>query len=144
KLAQALVHDPPLLLLDEPTSGLDPAGREAMLRLLVTLGRDYSKSFILSTHLLGDVERVCDTVVILQGGRILKQGKTVELRADRLDRYRLQIEGDTAAFADDLRSEGARVLHQNGRNELRVLVPDGWGTRTFFTLADNAGVVVRG
>jgi ABC-2 type transport system ATP-binding protein len=144
KLAQALVHDPPLLLLDEPTSGLDPAGREAMLRLLVALGRDYDKSFILSTHLLGDVERVCDTVVILQAGRILRQGKTAELRADRLDRYRLQIDGDAAAFAEDLRSEGAQILHQNGRNELRVLVPDGWGTRAFFTLADNAGVVVRG
>src|ERR1700716_790883 len=58
KLAQALVHDPPVLLLDEPTSGLDPSGREAMLRLLLSLGREHKKSFILSTHLLGDVERV--------------------------------------------------------------------------------------
>ncbi|MGH7057885.1 MAG: ABC transporter ATP-binding protein, partial [Acetobacteraceae bacterium] len=53
KLAQALVHDPPMLLLDEPTSGLDPAGRDAMLRLLLTLGRDHGKSILLSTHLLG-------------------------------------------------------------------------------------------
>src|SRR6266403_1741015 len=51
KLAQALVHDPPVLLLDEPTSGLDPAGREMMLRLLLSLGRDHGKSFLLSTHL---------------------------------------------------------------------------------------------
>src|SRR5204863_4921082 len=65
KLAQALVHDPPVLLLDEPTSGLDPAGRDAMLRLLFSLGRDHGKSFLLSTHLLGDVDRVCDRVVIL-------------------------------------------------------------------------------
>src|SRR5260221_639249 len=65
KLAQALVHDPPLLLLDEPTSGLDPAGREAMLRLLLTLGREHNKSVLLSTHLLGDVERVCETGLIL-------------------------------------------------------------------------------
>src|SRR5262245_65209042 len=69
KLAQALVHDPPVLLLDEPTSGLDPAGRDAMLRLLFSLGRDHGKSFLLSTHLLGDVERVCDRVVILHQGR---------------------------------------------------------------------------
>jgi ABC-2 type transport system ATP-binding protein len=144
KLAQALVHDPPLLLLDEPTSGLDPSGRDAMLKLLVTLARDYDKSFILSTHLLSDVERVCDTVVILHGGRVLRQGKTTELRADRLDRYRLQIDGDAAGFADDLRSEGAQILHQNGRNELRVLVPNGWVTRNFFALAENSGVVVRG
>src|SRR5206468_11185270 len=74
KLAQALAHDPPVLLLDEPTSGLDPAGREAMLRLLLSLGKDHGKSIILCTHLLGDVERVCDSVVILHHGRVLRQG----------------------------------------------------------------------
>src|SRR4051794_35544244 len=68
KLAQALVHDPPVLLLDEPTSGLDPAGRDAMLRLLLRLGRDHDKSMILSTHLLADVEQVCEQVVILHEG----------------------------------------------------------------------------
>src|SRR5215472_6824478 len=73
KLAQALVHDPPVLLLDEPTSGLDPAGRDAMLRLLQALAKEHGKSFLLSTHLLGDVERVCDTVVILHHGHVLRQ-----------------------------------------------------------------------
>src|SRR5207253_10115114 len=74
KLGQALVHDPPVLLLDEPTSGMDPAGREGMLDLLLTLGKDHGKSMILSTHLLGDVEKVCETVVILHHGRALVQG----------------------------------------------------------------------
>src|SRR5262249_10308442 len=97
KLAQALVHDPPLLLLDEPTSGLDPAGREAMLRLLLVLGREQGKSLMLSTHLLGDVERVCETVVILHQGQVLRQGGVDELRARRQDRYRLQIQGDPTA-----------------------------------------------
>ncbi len=60
KLAQALVHDPPALLLDEPTSGMDPAGREGMLDLLVRLGKEHGKSILLSTHLLGDIDRVCD------------------------------------------------------------------------------------
>src|SRR5579864_5501544 len=83
KLAQAIVHDPPVLLLDEPTSGLDPAGREAMLQLLLNLGREHGKSFILSTHLLGDVERVCDRVVILHRGRLLLQGTVAELRTQR-------------------------------------------------------------
>ena len=80
KLAAALVHDPPMLLLDEPTSGLDPAGRDAMLRLLLGLGRDHGKSFLLSTHLLGDVERVCETVLIIHQGRVLRQGGVEELR----------------------------------------------------------------
>lgn len=144
KLAQAIVHDPPLLLLDEPTSGLDPAGRDSMLRLLLALGRDHGKSFILSTHLLNDVERVCEVVVILDHGRVLRQGRTEELRTNRRDRYRLQLEGDVPAYTADLQHEGVRVLKQHGRSELEVLVPDGWHSRMFFALAENRGVLLRG
>src|SRR5947209_1683961 len=144
KLAQALVHDPPVLLLDEPTSGLDPSGRDAMLRLLLALGREHGKSILLSTHLLGDVERVCETVVILHQGRMVKQGTVAELRTIRQDRYRLQIEGDPSGFLYDLQLEGARLLHDNGRGELRLAVPVGWATRAFFTLAEHHGVVLRG
>src|ERR1700676_2183795 len=79
KLAQALVHDPAVLLLDEPTSGLDPAGRESMPRLLLALGKEHGKSLLLSTHLLGDVEQVCETVVILHKGQVLRQGGVDEL-----------------------------------------------------------------
>jgi ABC-2 type transport system ATP-binding protein len=147
KLAQALVHDPEVLLLDEPTSGLDPAGRDAMLRLLLTLGTDHQKSLIVSTHLLSDVERVCDTVIILHGGQVLRHGRTEALRKARRDRYRLQIEpdgGDAGGFLDDLRAEGVTLLSHNGANELRVLVPDGWVSRLFFALADHRRVVLRG
>jgi ABC-2 type transport system ATP-binding protein len=144
KLAQALVHDPPVLLLDEPTSGLDPAGREAMLRLLLTLGREYGKSILLSTHLLGDVERVCETVLILHQGKILRQGTVESLRTTRHDRYRLQIQGEAHAFLEELRLEGVQVLHDNGRGELRVAVPTTWVTRAFFSLAENHGVLLRG
>jgi ABC-2 type transport system ATP-binding protein len=144
KLAQALVHDPPMLLLDEPTSGLDPAGRDAMLRLLLTLGREHGKSMLLSTHLLGDVERVCDTVLILHKGRLLLQGSVAELCHRRQDRYRLQIQGDATSFRDELRLEGVRVLQDNGRGELCVAVPPNWVTRAFFTLADNHHVLLRG
>src|SRR5713226_7426213 len=144
KLGQALVHDPQVLLLDEPTTGLDPAGREAMLRLLLDLGKDHGKSLLLSTHLLGDVERVCETVVILHQGQVLRQGQVAELRTRRQDRYRLQIQGNPTAFIDELRLEGARVMDDNGRGELRVAVPPGWATRAFFALADNHGVLLRG
>src|SRR5215467_10381075 len=126
KLAQALVHDPPVLLLDEPTSGMDPAGREAMLRLLLCLGRDHGKSILLSTHLLGDIEKVCDSVVILHQGRILCQGPVQQLCRRRYDRYRLQIQGDPNAFLDDLRLEGVQILHDNERGEYRVQVPTPW------------------
>jgi ABC-2 type transport system ATP-binding protein len=144
KLAQALVHDPPVLLLDEPTSGLDPSGRDAMLRLLLALGRDHGKSILLSTHLLGDVERVCERVLILHHGQLLRQGSVAELCAHREGHYRLQIQGEATAFLEELRLEGVRVLHDNGRGELRVAVPPTWVTRAFFALADNHGVLLRG
>ena len=144
KLAQALVHDPPVLLLDEPTSGLDPTGRETMLNLLLALGKEHGKSMILCTHLLGDVERVCETVVILNKGQIVKQGSVAELRTRRQDRYRLRIQGEIEAFVKDLRLEGVEILHDNGRGVLRVAAPAGWQTRTFFALADNNSVLLRG
>ncbi len=144
KLAQALVHDPALLLLDEPTSGLDPSGRESMLQLMLTLGREHGKSLLLSTHLLGDVERVCERVVILHEGQVLSQGGVHELRTRRHDRYRLQIRGDAAGFAEVLRLEGVRIIQDNGRGELRVAVPAEWAPRAFFALADNHGILLRG
>ncbi|WP_018216944.1 ABC transporter ATP-binding protein [Salinispora vitiensis] len=77
KLAQALVHDPDLLLLDEPTNGLDPAGRDAMLALIHRIGTEFGISVLVCSHLLGEVERICDTLVAIDGGRLL--------RADRID-----------------------------------------------------------
>jgi len=144
KLAQALVHDPAVLLLDEPTSGLDPSGREGMLQLLLTLSREFGKTLLLSTHLLGDVERVCETVVILHQGQVVKHGHVEELRQRRQDRYRLQIQGELSGFLSDLRLEGASVVHDNGRGELRVAVPKGFVTQGFFALADNHGILLRG
>jgi ABC-2 type transport system ATP-binding protein len=144
KLAQALVHDPPALLLDEPTSGLDPAGRQAMLELLLSLGKDPGKSLVLSTHLLGDIDKVCDAVVILHQGQVLCQGSVQELCRRRQDRYRLLFQGPPEGFLEELRSEGVQVLDHNGRGELRLAVPASWTTRAFFVLADHHGVLIRG
>jgi ABC-2 type transport system ATP-binding protein len=144
KLAQAVVHDPPLLFLDEPTSGLDPAGRDHMLGLLWDLGHQHRKSLVISTHLLGDVERICDTVIILNHGRIVRHGSVADLRAERPDRYWLRIEGDATDFIKDLVLEGARILHDNGQGDLRVAVAPNWRVITFFALADNRGIAIRG
>jgi ABC-2 type transport system ATP-binding protein len=70
KLAQALVHDPRLLLLDEPTNGLDPAGRDDMLELVRRTGTEFGISILLASHLLGEIERVCDFLVAIDGGRL--------------------------------------------------------------------------
>jgi ABC-2 type transport system ATP-binding protein len=143
KLAQALVHDPPVLLLDEPTSGLDPAGRDAMLRLVRELGTDHGKSVILSTHLLADVQAVCERVVILAGGTVRGQGTVDELCARRGDRFKLRVQGDAGRFRDDLENEGVKLLADNGHGEWRVAVPDGWSNLAFFKLADLNDVVIR-
>lgn len=78
KLAQALVADPELVLLDEPTAGLDPLGREEMLGLVDRLGT-FDISVLLATHLLDDVQQVCDHVVMLDGGRLVVSGATGSL-----------------------------------------------------------------
>jgi ABC-2 type transport system ATP-binding protein len=72
KLAQALVHDPDLLLLDEPTNGLDPAGRDAMLALIHRIGTEFGISVVVCSHLLGEVERICSSLVAIDGGRLLR------------------------------------------------------------------------
>src|SRR6187455_811915 len=79
KLAQALVHDPELLLLDEPTNGLDPQGRDEMLVLIRDIATRRGMSLILCSHLLHDVERVCEQVIVLNQGQIARQGSIREL-----------------------------------------------------------------
>ncbi len=72
KLAQALVHDPRLLLLDEPTNGLDPAGRDEMLELVRRTGTEFGIAVVVASHLLGEIERVCDYLLAIDAGRLLR------------------------------------------------------------------------
>ena len=71
KLAQAIVHDPEIVFLDEPTNGLDPAGREQILGLVQNLWREHGITVVLSSHLLHDVDRICDQIIIIARGRML-------------------------------------------------------------------------
>jgi ABC-2 type transport system ATP-binding protein len=75
KLGQALVHDPAFVFLDEPTAGLDPVGREEMLDLVRKTHREFGISVLLSSHLMADVERTCDRIVVLQGGHVMESGE---------------------------------------------------------------------
>ena len=74
KLGQALVHDPTFVFLDEPTAGLDPMGREEMLTLVRKTHREFGISVLFSSHLMADVERTCDRIIVLQGGRLVQSG----------------------------------------------------------------------
>ena len=94
KLAQSLVHDPELLLLDEPTNGLDPKGRRHMLSLVDDLGRNQGKNVLLCSHLLPDVEKTCDHVVVIVKGKAVLQGSIAELTRAEMTRLRVHAEDD--------------------------------------------------
>ena len=98
KLAQALVHDPSLVLLDEPTNGLDPAGRDDMLGLIRRIGTEFEISVIVTSHLLGELERVCDGIVVIDGGRLLRHSTTASVTAQTAV-VSVEVDGDHAALA---------------------------------------------
>jgi ABC-2 type transport system ATP-binding protein len=109
KLAQALVHDPKLVLLDEPTSGLDPQGRDEMLQVIRDIRDKLQINILLSTHLLTDVERTCDAVVILREGHVVTQGYLKDLLTGFEDLVYVQVSGDSNEFAQVLQREGLRA-----------------------------------
>ena len=113
KLAQALVHDPELLLLDEPTSGMDPEGRDDMLRLIADLARRHGKHVLWSSHVLPEIQRSADGVVVLQGGRFLGAFRMEDL-APRAGVFALEAEGDTAALAQALARDQVRLAELGG------------------------------
>ncbi|WP_344307383.1 ABC transporter ATP-binding protein [Fodinicola feengrottensis] len=108
KLAQALVHDPELVFLDEPTNGLDPRGRDDMLELIRRIGTDFGITVLVTSHLLGELERVCDHVVVLDGGKLLRSSAVGDLtRATRTVVVELVEGADLLARALD--SAGLRT-----------------------------------
>jgi ABC-2 type transport system ATP-binding protein len=145
KLAQALVHDPELLFLDEPTNGLDPAGRDEMLELVADLPRTRGVRVLLSTHLLPDVERVCDRVVVMNEGRLVYVGSVDELRGADSHRYEVRVKEGAERLAEKLRAAGVAVdIVADGRvglgPALSVRIDD---TAVLFEAAQAAGVQVR-
>jgi ABC-2 type transport system ATP-binding protein len=161
KLAQALVHDPQMIFLDEPTAGLDPAGREEMLELVRKTHREFGISILFSSHLMADVERTCDRIIVLQGGQLVESGEvssftteteTVFIEVDanrdgviaelegrgvvvRVDGAGLQIEGAEASVYDMVRdavvSAGA---------PLRRMAPQRRALAELFARDDDQGV----
>ena len=108
KLAQALVHDPRVLFLDEPTNGLDPAGRDEMLDLVRRTGKEFGISIVMASHLLGEIERVCDYLVVIDGGHLLRQGPLGEFTA-ATGVLAVEVEGEAELLAGRLRERGLRA-----------------------------------
>ncbi len=131
KLAQALAGDPRLLLLDEPTNGLDPAGRNAMLELIDRIGEEFGISIVVASHLLGEIERICDHLVAIEAGRLL--------RADSIDSFTkasqmlvIEVEEGTAALLGELARRGLEPRAY----QRALLVPIG-GDDTYDTVRDS-------
>ena len=142
KLAQALAHDPHLVLLDEPTDGLDPMQRDAMLELIHRIGHEFGITVLLSSHLLEEVERICDAAIILNGGVVAAAGSLDELRGEG-EGVAVEFDGDQAlvdAALTTIYGTGA-VIRPEGRGF--VITGD---DRLFTTVRDaiaTSGVGIR-
>jgi ABC-2 type transport system ATP-binding protein len=114
KLAQAIVHDPSVVLLDEPTDGLDPVQRDEMLSLVRRVGSEFGIDIVLSSHLLEEVERVCDSAVILASGRVVASGTIAELTGVGHGLL-VEVDGKAEDLAHVLRDRGASVELEGDR-----------------------------
>ena len=141
RLAQALVGDPQLLLLDEPTSGLDPRGREEMLNLILDIPRRTGSSVILSTHILPDVEKTCDQVLVIAGGEILYAGQLEPLVKPEKDVFEVRTKGDPAGLKQPL--ELAKCVVTQSGTTLEVRVPEGHSADFILQVAVDSGQQIR-
>jgi ABC-2 type transport system ATP-binding protein len=121
KLAQALVHDPTIVFLDEATAGLDPAGREEMLDLVRKTHRDFGISVLFSSHLMADVERTCDRIIVLQGGRLVQSGEVTHFTKETETVF-IEVDTNRERLVGALEQRGIAVKADG--NGLAVQGPD--------------------
>jgi ABC-2 type transport system ATP-binding protein len=119
KLAQALVHDPELVLLDEPTNGLDPIQRDDMLALVRRIGTDLGFTVLISSHLLGEVEQVSDYILMLEGGKVARSGSVKSLLGGDTPMV-VEVVSGAKRLADLLSSKG---FTSTAKDDLRLTVP---------------------
>ena len=145
KLAQALVHDPNIIFLDEPTSGMDPLGREEMLDLIRRIAAS-DKSVLLSSHILYDVERLCQNVVIISNGKLVAQGNVDALLSQGEGRKRVVVRGQAKALQEFIAQLGIGrelVTVSEEFGQMTVVMVDRGGSGDVFALAKRIGVQVR-
>jgi len=145
KFAQALVHGPKLLLLDEPTNGLDPKGRDDMLELVRTVCHDKGLSAIVSSHLLPDVERTCDQVIVLMKGTVRAQGLISDLKKLQGFPVDVELREPNPNFTTEILQAGVKLISAKSAS-FRLLVPgnDREISKTVQACARKAGAQVRG
>jgi ABC-2 type transport system ATP-binding protein len=143
KFAAAIVHDPEFLILDEPTSGLDPEEREALLNRIKILSTQNGKSVVLSTHILPDVQQICDQVVILARGQIRLNDRLEVLNQTTSPTVTVRFEGDRAAFVSRLQRARLRPTELQGSNQLQIEGEVADLTAQVWKAASLAGVAIH-
>lgn len=140
KIAMALVHDPELLMLDEPTSGLDPGSRDELLQLIVRLRDGEGPAVLLSTHLLHDVERTCDSCIIMDRGQVRYAGTLQELQQRMGEEvYALRGTGPMDALGQTLAQAGHGVWPGDRPDALIVQLMPGHGPAALWAAAQAVG-----
>ncbi|GII90812.1 ABC transporter ATP-binding protein [Sinosporangium siamense] len=130
KLAQALIHDPKLVFLDEPTNGLDPKGRDEMLALIRRIGSEFGISVLVTSHLLGELERICDHVIVIDGGTLLRSSAIGEF-TQATQSITVEVEEGQEALAAHLSGLGETVTAHG-----RLLAVHVRGDQTFDAVRD--------
>jgi ABC-2 type transport system ATP-binding protein len=141
--AAAIVHDPPLVILDEPTNGLDPLERQAMLGRLTTLARDHGKTVFVSTHVLPDVQAICDRVIVMAAGRVRLEGSIAELTRPAVPQFELDAVGPLDACAEILARRGIAATRRDATT-LLVTARSEDVVAAIWQAARESGVAVRG
>ncbi len=113
KLCQALVHDPAFVFLDEPTAGLDPAGREEMLTLIRKTHREFGISVLFSSHLMADVERTCDRIIVLRGGTVVHSGEVSHFMKETQTVF-IEVDTNRDRLLAALQARGVAVTQEAG------------------------------
>ena len=141
KLASAIVHDPQLLVLDEPTNGMDPKGRDEILALARDLSAEKGMSLLFSSHLLPDVEEVCEHVLVLGNGRLLASGRIAELKAAQKQAFQVRVKADRERFARLLTEAGCQV--EAREESLFVQLAPGQSSKLLWEKARQADEQIR-
>lgn len=145
KLAQALVHGPKLLFLDEPTNGLDPTGRDEMLDLVRDVSHGKGLSVVVSSHLLPDIERTCDSVIVMRRGELVRQGPIAELKQTGGVQYDVELRIFSEGFVQAMAAQGAVLVHRQG-STCRFDIPETMilPHQRIFEIASASSAQVRG
>ena len=142
KLAQALAHGPRLLILDEPTNGLDPIARLRMIQLIKDIRKEGSVRLLISSHLLTDIDKTCDEVLILKRGRIAALCNLEAERRSNRSFMELETVGATEQFSVRIRGLGCECACFPG-GRIKLVIPDHIEARDLYVIASEQGVQIR-